>query len=175
MLRLQFKKENSFIQKRSYFYIFWSIWYGARGGTRTLTPKAQVPKTCVSANFTTRAILINKIIYLINYGAFQQMVRPRGFEPLTHWLKASCSTCWAKGAMVPFIGLEPTTYWLQVSCSANWAKTAWWKLRDSNPWPLPCKGNALPAELNFLKNGDLYGTRTRESMDENHVCWPLHQ
>ena len=79
------------------------------------------------------------------------MVRPRGFEPLTHWLKASCSTCWAKGAMVPFIGLEPTTYWLQVSCSANWAKTAWWKLRDSNPWPLPCKGNALPTELNFLK------------------------
>ena len=101
----------------------------------------------MSANFTTRAILINKIIYLINYGAFQQMVRPRGFEPLTHWLKASCSTCWAKGAMVPFIGLEPTTYWLQVSCSANWAKTAWWKLRDSNPWIhgwKPCVLTASP-------------------------------
>ena len=27
-----------------------------------------------------------------------QMVRPRGFEPLTQWLKAICSTYWAKGA-----------------------------------------------------------------------------
>lgn len=53
--------------------------------------------------------------------------------------------------MVPSIGLEPTTYWLQVSCSTNWAKTAWWKIRDSNPWHSPCKGDALPAELIFHK------------------------
>ncbi len=24
----------------------------------------------------------------------------------------------------------------------------WWRLGDSNPWPLPCHGSALPAELN---------------------------
>ena len=23
----------------------------------------------------------------------------------------------------------------------------WWSIRDSNPWPLPCHGSALPAAL----------------------------
>ena len=36
--------------------------------------------------------------------------------------------------MVPKAGLEPATYWLQVSCSTSWAISAWWLVRDSNPW-----------------------------------------
>ena len=28
----------------------------------------------------------------------------------------------------------------------------WWALRDSNPRPSPCKGDALPAELNALNH-----------------------
>ncbi|ABP00366.1 hypothetical protein MS53_0690 [Mycoplasmopsis synoviae 53] len=32
------------------------------------------------------------------FWSYNEMVRPRGFEPLTQWLKAICSTCWAKDA-----------------------------------------------------------------------------
>ncbi len=48
----------------------------------------------------------------------------------------------------------------------------WWRMRGSNPRPLPCKGNALPTEL--ILHGDPSGTRTHACMDENHMCWPLH-
>ncbi len=79
--------------------------------------------------------------------------------------------------MVPIAGIEPATYWLQVSCSTYWAKLAieikiilWWGVQDLNLWPPACKADALPTELTPHKNGDPYGTRTRECMDENHVC-----
>ena len=32
------------------------------------------------------------------------------------------------------------------------------------------KNRCLTAWLQAIKNGDPYGTRTRECMDENHVC-----
>lgn len=81
------------------------------------------------------------------------LVREEGLEPSCIAAlepKSSVSANFTTHAvLVPSIGLEPTTYWLQVSCSTNWAKTAWWKIRDSNPWHSPCKGDALPAELIF--------------------------
>ena len=113
-----------------YFFAQYNLIWCAK---RDSNPHSEelVPKTSVSANSTTRA-----------------MVRYGGLEPPTNWLKANCSTIWANSAnMVLAIGVEPTTYGLQDRCSTNWAKQAWYEMRGSNPRPSPCKGDALPAEL----------------------------
>ena len=41
--------------------------------------------------------------------------------------------------------------------------TKWWRMQGSNLRPLACKASALPAELILQKNGDPYGTRTRDT------------
>ena len=42
-------------------------------------------------------------------------------------------------------------------------KNSWWVLRGSNPRPSPCKGDALPAELNTQEfNGGEEEIRTLE-------------
>ena len=56
---------------------------GTRGRTWTGTDQCPMDfKSIVSTYSTTRASLVRCI----------------GFEPMTHWLKASCSTCWANSA-----------------------------------------------------------------------------
>ena len=50
------------------------------------------------------------------------LVHHRGLEPRTHWLRVSCSTNWANGAvMVRYERFELSTLRLKGVCSANWA------------------------------------------------------
>ena len=35
----------------------------------------------------------------------------------------------------------------------------WWALEDSNFWPSPCKGDALPTELNALIAFGMYNSK----------------
>ena len=51
--------------------------------------------------------------------------------------------------MAPQVGLKPTTYRLEGGCSIQLNyQGIWYSLQDLNLRPLPCKGNALPTELN---------------------------
>ena len=61
-------------------------------------------------------------------------VLPQGLEPWTPTLRVSCSTNWAREALLQYFkgafafvlpqGLEPWTPTLRVSCSTNWAREA---------------------------------------------------
>ena len=53
------------------------------------------------------------------------LVKHRGFEPRTTWLKVKCSTDWANAPYkVPGSGIEPETRGFSVLCSTNWANQA---------------------------------------------------
>ena len=61
------------------------------------------------------------------------LMRHRGFEPRTTWLKVKCSTNWANIPLcipsnyleMPSSGIEPETRGFSVLCSTNWANWAW--------------------------------------------------
>ncbi len=61
------------------------------------------------------------------------------------------------GALVSFVaewtGLEPATTDVtgRYSNQLNYHSVTWWVLRDLNPRPSPCKGDALPTELSTLE------------------------
>ena len=52
------------------------------------------------------------------------LVTRTGFEPMLKAWEASVLTTWPTGHLVRLQGLEPGTHWLRVSCSTNWAKGA---------------------------------------------------
>ena len=76
-----------------------SVVYGARGGTWTLTSKRQI-LSLVRLPIPPPSQVF--LFYII-------MVPLIGVEPITYWLQVSCSTRWAKAAyMVVREGFEPS-------------------------------------------------------------------
>lgn len=85
-----------------------------------------------------------------------------GIEPGNDRVKVYCLTTWLypKQRMVEAGGFEPPNpreliySQLRLAASLSLHRCAhtgrsWWMLRGSNPRPPPCKGDALPTELNI--------------------------
>ena len=75
------------------------------------------------------------------------MVHHHGLEPGTHWLRVSCSTNWANGALVIHPRFERGTPWLKVTCSAGWANGSYFG-RGGRIWTYECwNQNPVPYRL----------------------------
>jgi hypothetical protein len=85
-----------------------------------------------------------------------------GIEPGNDRVKVYCLTTWLypNNGLVEAGGFEPPNpkelIYSQLRLAASLSLqgdqltgTTWWMLRGSNPRPPPCKGDALPAELNI--------------------------
>ena len=75
------------------------------------------------------------------------MAGHRGIEPLLLDLESNVLPLTLMTYLAPRAGLEPATRWLTVTHSTNWVIGEWWSWQGSNLLPLPCKGSALPDEL----------------------------
>ena len=81
----------------------------------------------------------------------------RGFElqPWSEWFRNSISLTSKK--MADRTGLEPATSGVtgrhsnQLNYRSEFSSYKWWVVLESNQWPSPCKGDALPAELTTLR------------------------
>lgn len=83
-----------------------------------------------------------------------------GFEPTNVRVRVWCLTAWRypnkNGGRRWSRTIEPVGTDLQSAAFGHFAilpqsfcANKWWMLQGSNLWPPPCKGDALPAELNI--------------------------
>ena len=130
-------------------------------------------------------------------GIREPLLRHRGFEPRTTWLKVKCSTNWANipyffSLKMPRTGIEPVTRGFSVLCSTDWA--IWAKSSGDRIWTYDLRVmsptsfqtapprviqllyHMLPEIYIFLKTNGWRWIRTTEAICSRFtVCplWPL--
>ncbi len=113
----------------------------------------------------------------------KKMVSRIGFEPMTHWLKASCSTDWAsethKYIVAGVVGFEPTVHDTKNRCLTAWLHPTMMVEGEGFEPPKPkCLiysqvrlTTSLPLRLKL--NGAGYRTRTYDLLITNQLLYHL--